>query len=158
MTTLLEHVKHHMIANGLGRDERTQPTVGVPPAEEPTLWLAPRNGTPAPGESMGSQVQANPDLVVGLFQVAGIAPPRHEGFRRIDGLQLWMRARKEPFVREWEVRFRAEFNDKRGWELADGYPINESLLFRDVQPVGSGEQGYDFTMEYLIEHWVDGAP
>lgn len=156
MTTLLEHVQHHMIANDLGRDPRG-PVLGLP-REEPTIWLAPRNGTPAPGESVGSPAEANPDLVIGMFQVAGIAPRRHEGFMRIDGLQLWVRARKDPYAREWEVRFRAEFNDKRGWQLADGLPVNESLLFRDLQPVGSGEQGYDFTMEYLFWLWEEGSP
>ena len=142
---VVDYLQAYLIAQGVGRDPRTAGAL-------PPIWREPRDGTPAPGETVGSSVEMNPDAVLGLVKVGGTPPPRHEGFIRWDHVDIWVRVRKAPMAHDLETDIRALLNDKRGWVMA-GLLVNESLLVRDLQPVGSSPSGYDYTMEYQFCTW-----
>lgn len=141
MATLLEHTRDYLITQNVGR----RPSIA---GARPPLWLEPRHGVPAPGEGQNATETDN-DVVVGLFISGGVTLPRHNGFMRTDGIDFWIRARTPPLAVSFEKDLRASLNDKRGWDMAGLY-VAESLIFRDIQRIGSDDQGWAFVTEYLI--------
>jgi hypothetical protein len=145
MTNLLDHVNDYLIAQGLVRDPRVA-------GSAPPLWLMPRDGVPAPGESpKNNAVEVGPDIVVGAFTAPGISLGRHNGFRRIKAVDFWIRVRKAPMIDDFDAALHAAFNDKRGWDMAGLY-VMESLVWREVgSPIESGPSGWTFTSQYTLE-------
>jgi hypothetical protein len=70
MATLLDHVRSHLIAQGLVRDPRVAGSL-------PPCWRQPANGTPAPGEGT-NPTEIGADAVIGLVHSGGIASLRLE--------------------------------------------------------------------------------
>jgi len=148
---LLKGIRNYLISQGVVRDERV-------PGTAPPLWIAPRHGTPAPGQSEGlNPTEVGQDVVASISKTSGIAPQSMEGFIRKDGVQFVVRARKAPFGYAFEQQVRVALNDKRGW-MMDNVPVNESLLYRDLAPIGADDQGYIFTFEYMFNLWGPFVP
>lgn len=148
---LLEGVSLYLISQGIVRDPSDNSNT-LPP-----LWIEPRNGTPAPGESEGlNPVEVGNDLVVSINRATGIPSPPYEGFIRHDGVEFVVRAIEPSFASSFESKVRAALNDKRGWQMAT-VPVNESLLFRDLQPIGSDNTGWTYTLEYMFNLWAPFA-
>jgi hypothetical protein len=142
--TLLDHLRDFLIAEGIARDPRT-------PGPLPPVWRQPRNGCPAPGE--GDEPEVGADAVLALMTAPGVPPRRYEGALRRDGVDVWVRAAAAPTAFAIEQRLRAVLNDRRAFDLA-GLRLEECLLFRDLQLIESGEQGFTFTTGYLFERWA----
>ena len=151
---LLDNLRVYLIAQGLVRDPRDGTQKGI----LPPLWLAPRFGVPAPGQTEGlAASEQDPNLVLGAFPATDTPPPPYEGFRRINHVEIVFRGRTPPAVLSIENKIRAAINDKRGWMMAN-VPVNESLLFRGLQPIGSDNLGWVFNQEYLFELWGPFTP
>lgn len=142
---VVDYLWEYLRAQGVGRDPRVAGPL-------PPIWREPQNGTPAPGEKLGADVEIGANAVIGLVKATGVPPRRHEGFLRFDHVLIWLRVRKAPMAHDLETDLRALLNDKRNWDMA-GLLVNESLMFTDLQPVGSGPWGYDYTTEYQFILW-----
>lgn len=143
MATLLEDLRDHLVAHGIVRRPRETLPAGRPP-----MWLEPRNGIPAPGEGQNA-TEVGSDAVVGAYVSGGIATDRHEGFLRIDGIDIHLRTRTAPIALELEAQIRAALNDRRHWTMGSR-TVEESLQFRPLQRLGSGDHGFDWVTEYLF--------
>lgn len=144
--TLLEHLRDYLIAEGIAR----KPAVAG--AGHP-LWLDPRHGVPAPGEG-DSAVEIDADVVLGAFQVSGIPRgPYADSVLRTDAVDLWIRSRISPLAYGVDDALRQALVDRRAWDMA-GMTIVESSLFRPLQRLGSDDDGYVFTSQYLFERRV----
>lgn len=145
---LLDNLRAYLISQGVVRDPRDGSNPNLPP-----LWLAPRFGVPSPGSTEGiNPVEAHKDAVLGAFDATDIPPTRFEGFLRHAHVELVFRTRTAPMAKSLENSIRAAINDKRGWMMAN-MPVNESLLYRGFQPVGSDNLGYTYTEEYAFDLW-----
>lgn len=144
MANLLDHVNDYLIAQAIVRDPRVAGSM-------PPLWVEPRDGVPAPGQSpKNAAVEIDDNIVVGLFKAPGVTLERHNGFRRIFGADFEIRVKKAPLVDDIEASIRAALHDKRGWDLAGLY-IMESLVFRELQPLGSDVTGFTYVTGYTFE-------
>jgi hypothetical protein len=122
----------------------------------PPLWLEPRLGVPAPGEG-NDPTEVGADAVIGAWTSSGIAP--HTLQRRPAH-----RLHRHPHADE----DRADCAPDRGAdprrppgqaELADvaGMTIIETLMYRELQSLGSDEQGFDWVMTFSFERY-SGLP
>lgn len=145
MADLLEHLRDHLVAEGLVELPNTNGPL-------PALVLEPRDGAPGPGAG----AFADEELVVSAFIATGIPSQRHEGFVRIDAVDLWLRATSPRVAVEWEELLVNELHDKRGWDMA-GLRVEETLQFRALQRLSSSSAGWTFTTEYLFERWAEPA-
>jgi hypothetical protein len=144
MPNLLDYVNDYLIAQNLVRDPRVA-------GSKPPLWLEPRDGVPAPGESpKNNSTEMGPDIVVGAFNAQGIATGRHNGFMRIDAVDFWIRVRRAPLVDDFEKSLRTALHDKRGWSMTGLY-VAESLVFRELQRIGADQSGWTFTTQYTFQ-------
>lgn len=131
----------------------------------PTMWIEQRQGYPAPGEEVGnSPVEVTPTLdndgpglVVGIDLVPGIPSGPYEGFLRSSHVQFTLRSSRPDLAFKFEQKLRELINDKRGWMMAN-IPVNESLLYRDLQPIGSDNLGWVHTLEYSFLLWGPFTP
>jgi hypothetical protein len=141
---LLENLRAYLATQGVVRSPRTAGSL-------PPLWVAPRFGCPAPGQTDGLQtVEVGTDLVAAINPATDIPPARYEGWLRKNHIELIIRARIVPLALSFENAVRANINDRRGW-IMGSVPIIESLLFRGLQPLGSDNLGYTFVCEYQFE-------
>lgn len=148
---LLLGLRGYLAVQGLVRDPRDATSSAAP------MWIAPRFGTPAPGQTEGlDPVEIGPTLVISAAKTTGIPPARYENFLRMDGVGFVVRSQTAPLAYSFEQQVRAAINDKRGWTM-NGVEVNESLLFRDLQPISSDNLGYTFTMEYQFSLWAPFA-
>lgn len=144
MANLLDHVNDYLVAQNLVRD----PRIAGP---KPPLWVEPRNGTPAPGESpKGNATEVGADIVVGAFNAPGVSLGRHNSHRRIEAVDFDIRVRKAPLVDDFYKSLRAALHDKRGWTMA-GLWLSESLAYRELQRLGADENGWIFTTQFTFE-------
>lgn len=156
---LLLNLRAYLMSQSMVRDPRDATTQ----ATLPPMFLAPRMGTPAPGETEGlAPVEVcplppnGPGLVVSAAKATGIPAAAYEGFIRRDGVELVVRSKDAQPAYYFENQVRGAINDKRGWNMA-GLPVIESLLFRDLQPVAQDNIAFTFTLEYLFTLWAPFA-
>lgn len=142
---LLDNLRQYLINQGVVRAPRVAGPL-------PPMWIAPRFGCPAPGQTDGlnAPTEVGNDLVVAIVPTTDIPPARYEGWLRRNHVQFIIRARIAPLALSFENTVRANINDRRGWMMAS-VPIIESLIFRGLQPLGSDNLGYTFTCEYQFE-------
>jgi hypothetical protein len=155
--TLLDHLRDYLAAEGVVRDPDTQDP-SLPP-----MWVEPRTGVPAPGK--GNHVtRVGKTLVLGAFFSGGIPPAPLEGFRRMDTVDIWIRALNAPDAHTIEQAIRDKLIDKQDWDMA-GLRITDSQQWRPFQRlnnVGSQQRNaggrvdrvaepYDFVVAYLFE-------
>lgn len=151
---LLDNLRAYLIGLGLVRDPRDASKQGL----LAPLWLEPKFGVYAPGQTEGlNPGESDPNLVLGAFLATDTVPPRYEGFRRINHVELVYRAAKPQMALFLENNIRAAINDKRGWTMGN-VPVNESLLFRGLQRIGSDNLGWTFNQEYVFELWGPFTP
>lgn len=150
-TDLLNPLRDYLIAQNIVRKPSVAPPGGDP--NRPPLWVEPRNGVPAPGESIGGPpVETGPLVVVGIFESTGIAPDRHEGFIRDQHVDFRLRSKTAVAALEPKELIRRHLNDRRSWEMA-GLHVEESLMFRDWQRLGSDDQSFDWVAEFSFTLW-----
>lgn len=146
---LLDNLRQFLINQGLVRDPRDATQQGV----LPPLWIAPRHGCPAPGQTEGlGDNETDQNLVLAINDATDIPPGRYEGFLRHAHVEIVYRGRTSKPVKALENQIRAVINDKRGWTMVN-VPVNESLLFRGLQPLGSDSVAYNFVQEYSFDLW-----
>lgn len=146
--TLLDYLRTHLVNQSVARDPRTAGAL-------PPVWRQPRNGTPAPGE--GNAVAERGDVVIGAFTAPGIPAQVMETFFRADGIDLRIRSKTSPAGEAVEKQIRTALigasggspNQQLNWSMA-GLPIICSQEFRPFQLVESGEQGYEFSCNYIF--------
>lgn len=153
---LPEFVRDYLVAQLLVR----KPSSATPVA--PPMWLEPRNGTPAPGEG-ATATETDASLVLGAWQQPGIAPFPYELFFRNVNLDVRLRTTDPHLAKAKERQLRTALCDKRNWLMGNGggegtgdIRVIESLVFRELQFLGSDEQGYDYVCEYTF--WVYSPP
>lgn len=150
---LLNNLRDYLIGLGLVRDPRDGTNPNLPP-----MWRFPRFGIPAPGQKEDLRpVEQSTDMHVALNYATDIPPARYEGFLRNQHVEIVYRARIPPLALSLENKIRAALNDKRGWMMGL-VPVNESLLFRGLQPVSSDNTGFLFTQEYQFVLWGPFTP
>lgn len=148
-TDLLKPLRDYLIAQAIVRKPSVPAPVGDP--NRPPLWLEPRNGVPAPGEG-NDPIERGPTLVLGAFESTGIAPDRHEGFVRDQHVDFRLRSSTAEGALGIKEAIRQHLNDRRSWEMA-GLHVEESLMFRDWQRLGSDDQSFDWTAEFSFVLW-----
>lgn len=152
---LLDNLRQFLINAGLVRDPRD----ASKQSSLPPMWLAPRHGVPAPGQTEGlnaaevSPLPPNgPGIVMAAIPATDIPPARYEGFLRHNVVDLVFRGRTPQPVLSLENKIRAQINDKRAYQLVN-VPVNESLLFRGLQPMGADSVAYNYLESYIFDLW-----
>lgn len=141
---LLTHLRDYLVAEGIARVPRVA-------GAAPPLWIEPRNGAVAPGESPGNDpAEANADAVISLFFTGGVVQPPYESFWRKDVVDFWLRVSKAPTALELDKQLRAALTDKRAWDMA-GLEVIESEQWRALGRLDSGPQGFTYVTAYIIE-------
>lgn len=150
---LLTHLRDYLASKGLGRDPRTA-------GSEYPIWREPRDGAVAPSEKEGDE--DNADLVLSLYRTGGV--PRgyfEDAVFLTPSVDVFLRGRTAALVFAYEagltpslVREDAAFVPRTNWDMA-GLSVIESSLWRPLQPVDRGEQGYTFVVSYLFELYQD---
>lgn len=156
---LLSALRDFLIVEGLVRDPDV-PGTGDPTTWKPPLWLDPRLGPPAPGE--GDAPQKGHSITVSALTAPGVPSERFEQiYHRTDGVDLRIRSLKAPDAKKLEQTLRRRLADRRDWQLGDPAKptrivrVIESLEFRPLQLLSSGEQGFDYVSGYLFQTYVN---
>lgn len=131
----------------------------------PPLWMEPRDGCPAPGPVEGftaAEISPNPEeggpgLVVSVEKSTGVPSPAYEGFLRMQHVQFVIRSYIAQTAYAFEQKLRVALNDKRGWMMYN-VPVNESLLYRDLQPITRDKIAYTYSLEYQFNLWGAFTP
>ena len=133
------------------------PNDADPEAEKGTRYpivIEPREGAPAPGELRG--VENNLQGILSLFYTGGIETGTLEKFRRKEIFDFWVRTKSPQLAQEIKDRLRKLLHDRRNWDM-DGLTVIESKLWRKLQPVGHGPQGYSYTISFLFELYAESG-
>lgn len=138
---LLPALRDHLVAQGIVR------VPGIAGAAPP-LWLEPPGGAPAPGE--GQPLTCGVDAVVRADITGGIPPGRYGSWGRRPIVSIRFRVLDPERAHELEAAIRAQLNDRRNWLMA-GLQVIESMVWREIQPVGSDGQVLDFLAGYLFQ-------
>jgi hypothetical protein len=152
LADLLTNFRTYLVDEGLVR----VPSVA---GDEPPLWLEPRKGVPAPGEGQ-NETERGADAVLGAYRAGGIPPASpYEGFIRQDFIEVRIRTRTAQIVTPLEEQLRASFIDVEGgaprldWMMADERII-ASTVFRELQRLGSDEQSFNWSIEFVFERYA----
>jgi hypothetical protein len=145
VANLLTELRAHLVTAGIVRT----PTGG---GSLPVLWLEPRLGTPAPGETPvgGSAAQAHATAVVGAFLTNGFAPAPYMSFMRQPIVDLRIRTTTALAAEQLELAITAALIDRRDFMLGAMYVI-ECEQWRALQRLGSGPQGFEFVTAYWFQ-------
>ncbi len=141
MKVLLPNLRTYLIGEGIVRN----PDVAGP---LPPLHLAPQNGLPAPGE--GTEPAVGHDVVVGAYRTGGIPPRPHTAELRVQVVEFRIRARKAILAEHLETRLTAALIDRFVWPVGD-LTVIESQEWRELQLLGSGPDGYSFSVAYWFQ-------
>ena len=147
MATLLDHLRAHLIAQGLVRDPATAGP--LPPA-----WRHPKDGVPAPGE--GTSVQVGPTAVVGLMHAGGFPAADYESEWRRDLVDVVIRTTTAPAAIELGGEIRRVTIDRRNW-IMGGITVMQSSEFRPLQPLLPNTQHHTFIWGALFQIRAEDA-
>lgn len=143
---LPEFVRDYLALQGLVR----KPSVA---GASPPMWLEPREGVPAPGQGQ-NPTEVGATLVVGAWQQPGVAPAPFEQFFRNVNLDVRYRATSPGLAKAKDIQLRSALCDKRNWLMGNGggegtgdVRVIESMVFRELQLLGSDEVSYDYVTE-----------
>lgn len=152
MPDVVTALRDHLITAGVGRDPDVAGSV-------PPIWREPRDGTPAPGEG-SDPTQTGTDAVVAVYLTGGIPARRFEAWRRIDAIDVHIRARTSPLAKRIARDIRAAVI---GTGIAPavaftmgGLQVIEALEWRPLQPLPV-PQGFSFMTAYLFESYTAAA-
>lgn len=154
MADLLPELRSYLITQNLVRDPRSST-----PTDKPPFWLEPRFGVPAPGElppDSQEPVQVGADAVLGAWITNGVPPAPLNAGRRLDIVDVRYRTRTAPIAHTLEEQLRAALLDKRNWVMG-ALTIIETLIYRELQPLGSDKQSYDWVQSFTFERY-SGLP
>ena len=148
---LLLGIYHYLKEHNVIRDPRD----ATHKATIAPLWIEPRFGCPAPGQTEGlaeAEISPNPSeggpgLVVSEEMMTGIPSAPYEGFLRNVHVQFVIRAYNTEIALSFEQQLRILLNDKRGWMMYN-VPVNESLVYRALQPVDRSNVAFTYSTEY----------
>ena len=143
--TLLDRLRQYLIDEGVVRSPRTA-------GSEPPMWLEPKLGAPAPGEGE-NPTEVGPTITVSAFLGGGIPARPYEAFWRRQTVDLWLRTRTAPQAFDIDSSIYAAIADRRNWGMA-GLLVIESRQWRELQRLGSDEQGFTFIASYLFETYA----
>lgn len=158
MADLLTSVRDYLIEKDLGRDPRVAPSDPVGNAHP--IWRDPRDGAIAPGEAPGDE--NDPDLVISIYRPGGVPQGYFEdAVWRKDTVDFFLRGRTSKVIFDYEPELRRAFVredsapvPRTNWTMA-GLPVIESSLWRPLQTVDRGEQGYTYLISFLFETYLD---
>lgn len=153
MADLLTSIRDYLAEKNLGRDPRV-----AGPA--PPVWREPRDGAVAPGEMEGDE--NDDDLVISIYKTGGVPlDVFEEAVKRQDSVDFFIRSRTAALALDYEpgltlgfVRDEAAPVPRTNWNMA-GLQVIESKLWRPLQPIDRGEQGYTYVVSYLFETYRD---
>jgi hypothetical protein len=145
MATLLDHVRSHLIAQGLVRDPRVAGSL-------PPCWRQPANGTPAPGEGTNA-TEVGADAVIGLIHSGGIPSLRLESAWRKDIVDVWIRTATWPRAEQLYALLRDALIDRTNWTMG-AITVIESREWQPLQLLGSGAQGFTAQHAVLFETYA----
>lgn len=145
MPNLLTALRAHLVAQDIVRVPKVAGTV-------PPMWLAPKLGTPAPGERPpnGSDAEVGPDAVVGAFVTGGFAPAPYGKPIRKPIVDLRLRTANALIAENLELAITNALIDQRDFMLDDLYVI-ECEQWNALALIGSDEQGFDYRVSYWFE-------
>lgn len=121
----------------------------------PPMYLEPRDGAPAPGQQQG--VEADSSCVMSVFASGGIPPAPLESWLRRDTLDVWIRTAKAPTVFSVEGSLRAALVERRNFDMG-GIQVVEVLQWRELQRLGSDDDGWTFIVSYVVQRLMDPPP
>lgn len=150
---LLTAIRDYLATENLGRDPR------VAGSTHP-IWREPRDGAIAPGEKNGDE--NDNDLVISIYLTGGVPQGYFEdAVWRKDSVDFFLRSRTAALAFEYEPALTLAFvrDDsapvpRTNWNMA-GLQVIESSLWRPLQPIDRGEQGYTYVVSYLFETYRD---
>lgn len=145
-------MRDYLIAQNIVR----KPSVAAPGGDpnRPPLWLEPRNGVPAPGESPNDvTVEIGPDSVLGAYLTGGIPARPFESSLRVDTVDVWFRTSGALRAFTLEKLVRAALVDKRNWTMGTQVII-DSEQWRALQRLESNDQGFIFIASYMFQQYV----
>lgn len=156
--TLLPNLRSFLVSASLVRVPRIA-------ADVPPCWLDPKRNIPYPGQTEGLGANEGTDkddgrggLVIAIYPETGIPSIAHEGFYVRKPVSIWFRSHLSPVIQTVHETFRATLHDRRNYSL-NGLQVNQSLMTRELQRIGSDEEGYVYNTEYLFDLWAeDDAP
>ncbi|MBN8867513.1 MAG: hypothetical protein J0H98_08160 [Solirubrobacterales bacterium] len=124
--------------------------------DEPPCWIEPRNGVPAPGEISegGDDVEKGDLAVLGLWMAPGIPQePFVASTIRHSVINIEVRVKKAPIAIDLENEIRHVLNDKVDWTMG-GLHLIDSLIYREMQPLGRSNQAFTYDFAYGFHHYV----
>jgi hypothetical protein len=141
VSDLLTELRAHLVGEDIVRVPRT-------PGPRPPLFLEPRRGVPAPGE--GKDPERGVDAVIGAWISGGIPPRPYESWQRRQIVDLRLRTAEGGRAHELDAAIRAVLIDRRAWTMGT-LRVLESQLWRELQPLGAGEQGFEHVVAYVFQ-------
>lgn len=141
--SLLSAMRDHLIAQAVVR----KPSVA---GSTPPLWLEPKLGVPAPGESRSGNTTEASSLVVGAFLTGGFAPAPYGSPIRKPIVDFRFRGSDAQAIETLELDITRQLIDKRDWMMSSQYVI-ECQQWRALTRLGSDEQGF----EYMASYWFE---
>lgn len=141
---LLNDFREYLMAQGVVR----KPSIA---GSTPPLWLEPRNGTPAPGESPSNNTTEKSDTVLGAFlNLAGGIPARpYESSMRADTIEVRYRVKTAELITPIERAVRGALLDHKDFFMGTQRVI-ACDEWRALTRVDSDEQGFEYLSSYVI--------
>lgn len=150
--TFLEIFRAELVAAGLARDPRVAGSGARP--WPPPLFLELRDGAMAPGEEE-NDTEKDDGLVLTAYKAPGLSTGAWEGDTyRFDNVDLRVRCWRPPDAYDLEKAMRPLLHDRRNFDLGGAERIIEAMIFRELQTLGSGTQGFSFAVEYSFQRYV----
>ena len=141
---LLVALRDQLVSDGIVRSPGT-------PGALPPLWIQPRLGVPAPGETpSGGTAAQSGDPVAGAFISGGFPVARFESAWRRPTVEVRIRASKAPAAEDLGEAILAATIDRTDWLMGSRHII-ESQMWRPLTPAGSDEQGFDYLLAVAFE-------
>jgi hypothetical protein len=135
---LIEQLQAFLIAQGAVRAPGTTGSV-------PTCWLDPRDGAPQPGvDKLAAET-----VTVTLKPTGGTPPPWFEEAVERRTVDIIVRAAKSPQGELTHRVIRGLLSGKRLFMMG-ALLVQESQLWRHVQPLGSDEHSYDTVQSFIF--------
>lgn len=136
-------LRTHLAGQGI---VRARPSDG---GSLPPLWLQPRFGVPAPGETPtnGAVIEAHPDVVAGAFLSGGFPVGRFESEWRYPTIEIRVRGRTAPLAEDLAEQITAAVIDRTDFDMG-GRRIAECQMWRALTPIDSDTQSFDYLVAY----------
>lgn len=150
MATILDHLRTHLIAQGIGRDPRIA-------GDLPPIWRQKAN-TPGPGEG-GNAIEQGKDAVVNLLELDGIPTRRFDLAHRNDLVEVRIRSYQWPRVVQIGAQIRAVTIDRTEWMMGAILVVEArewtALGLTDATELSGGQTLYSARQGVLFETFAD---